>query len=360
VARPASLPKDVLRCRFTPVNKKLVRRLPLVVLACAVVFLLFNLVMDLRVAAKPDALEDGVERLAKKAAALPHERRMTLLWTNHSTLSEQRVERLRIAFAAQMETAQVRFVQGETAPPLRVAIEQTPTQIVFTAVVPGEGSTSVAIEEVARAVAGIDVSFGSSVRLERELLWQQETKILSASLWAGSAAGEKRLAVLAEEALQIHSGGPGNWKLEYTKVLPGPRQPQRSARGQLMVAEDSNGRVGILLPGRRCEASVADESAITCANATPEWPSGRLMALPSCGAQTWWLKSEGVDWATEDRLLLRSAGAGKDAAAVAELSVRGPVISISAADRADSATVVVRDLRSGNYEVYRVALACGD
>jgi hypothetical protein len=342
------------------VNTKLVRRLPLVVAACAVFFLFLNRVMDLHVAARPDALEDGIERLAKKAAALPHERRMTLIWTNHSGLPEPRVERLRAAFAAQMETAQAQFVQGETAPPLRVAIEQTPTQIVFTAIVPGEGSTSAVIEEVARAVAGIDVSSGSSVRLEKESVWQQETKILSASLLAGSATGETRLVVLTEEALQVYSGGPGNWKLAYTKVLPGPRQPQRSARGQVMVAEDSNGRVGVLLPGKRCEGGVTDDSPIACANAAPEWPSGRLMALANCGTQTWWLKSDGVDWSTEDRLLLRNAGAAKEAGAVAELGVSGPFISVGAADSAGSATVVVRDLSSGNYEVYRVAVACGD
>jgi len=177
---------------------------------------------------------------------------------------------------------------------------------------------------------------------------------------AGSAPGERRLAVLAEEALQIYGGGPGNWKLEFIKLLPGPRQAQRSARGQLMVAEDSNGRMGILLPGRRCETSVADESAVACANVATEWLSGRLMALPSCGTQTWWLKSDSVDWATEDRLLLGNAGAGKDAAVVAELGVGGPVVSISAGEGAGNATVVVRDLSSGNYEVYRVALACGD
>ena len=75
--------------------------------------------METRVAAQSDALEDGVERLAKKAAGLPHERRMSLLWTNHSALSEQRVERLRLAFAAQVEAAQVRLIQGETLPALR-------------------------------------------------------------------------------------------------------------------------------------------------------------------------------------------------------------------------------------------------
>jgi hypothetical protein len=329
-----------------------------VAVACAAFFFLFNLMMT-PVAAQPDALEDGVERLAKKAVALPHERRMSLVWTNHAALSEQRVERLRAAFAAHLEAAQVRLVQGETAPALRVAIEQTPTQIVFTASVPGEGSTSVAIEEVARVAVGIDASPGNGVRLERELLWQQAAKILSAALLPAGADGGRRLVVLTEEALLVYGGGPGNWKLENTKALPGPRQAQRAARGQLIVATESNGRVGVLLPGRRCDADIADDSAVACANATTEWPSGRLMALPSCGAQTWWLKSDGVDWTEEDRLLLRSAGVGKEAAA-AEVGFAGPVISVSGGDSAGTATAVARNLNSGNYEVYRVALACGN
>jgi hypothetical protein len=330
-----------------------------VVVACAAFFFLFNLMTMTPAVARPDALEDGAERLAKKAAALPHERRMSLVWTNHASLTEQRIERLRAGFTAQMEEAQVRLVQGEMAPALRVAIELTPTQIVFTASVPAEGSTSVAIEEVARAAAGIDASPENRVRLEKELLWLQEGKILSAGLLPAGANGGKRLVVLTEENLLVYGGGPGNWRLENTKVLPGPRQTQRSARGQLIVATESNGRVGLLLPGRRCEADVADDSAVACANVTTEWPGGRLMALPSCGAQTWWLKSDGVDWTEEDRLLLRSTGAGREAAA-AELGFAGPLISLSGGDNAGTATAVARNLNSGNYEVYRVALACGN
>jgi hypothetical protein len=341
------------------VNKKLVRRIPLLAVACATFLFLFNLVATMPVWGRPDALEDGVERLAKKAAALPHEPRMTLVWTNHAALSQQRVERLRATFAAQMEAAQVRFVQGESAPALRVAIEQTPSQIVFTATVTAAESTSVVIEEVARAAAGIDRSSGNSVRLEKELLCHQETKILSAALLPAGTDSEKRLAVLTEEALLIYGGGPGNWNLENSKVLPGPRQAQRSAHGQLIVAAQPNARVGILLPGRRCEADVTDQSVMACANLAAEWPSGRLLALPSCGTQAWWLRSDGVDWTEEGRLLLHSAGAGKEAVA-AEVVFAGPVISISAGDHLGSATAVVRDLSSGNYEVYRVALACGN
>ena len=351
--------KDVLRCRFTPVNKKPVRRSPLVVAACAVSVLFCLSLLVPRVVAQTDAFEDGAARLARKAAALPHERRMTLLWTNHSGLSEERVDRLRAVFAAQLEAEQVRFAPGETAPALRVTIGQTPTEIVLTATVPGEGSTSVVIEEVRRAAAGLETDTRNGVRLQKELLWRQATRIMSAAVVADSTSGEKKLAVLTEEAILVYRGGPENWTLQFTKPLPVPRQVQRSARGQLMVSEDAGGRVGVLLPGKRCEATTADESAVSCANLGTEWPSGRLLALPGC-TQTLWLKSDGLDWASEDRLLVRNAGAGKDAAVVAELSVAGPVISISAAESAASATVVVRNLGSGNYEVYRVALACGD
>src|SRR5262249_46724851 len=277
-----------------------------------------------------------------------------------SSLSEQRVEGLRAAFAAHMEAAQVRFAQGEAAPALRVTIEQTPSQITFTATIPGDGSTSVAIEEVARASVGIDANSGTKVRLDKELLWQQETKILSAALPAAGADGLRRLAGLAEDALQIFGGGSDNWKLEYTKSLPGPRLVPRSARGQLLVAQEPKDRVAILLPGRRCDASVADESAITCASLEAEWPSGRLMVSPSCGTRAWWLRSDSVDWASEDRLLLGRAGAGKRRSAGTEMNISGPVISISDADSTGSATVVTRDLSSGNYEVYRIALSCGD
>ncbi|HKF24451.1 MAG TPA: hypothetical protein VKB24_00705, partial [Candidatus Acidoferrum sp.] len=133
--------------------------------------------MATQVLAQPDTLEDGVGRLAKKAASLPHERRMALVWTNHAALSDERVDRLRAAFQTQLETAQVRFAQGEAAPALRVEITQTPSKIVFTALVPGDGGMSVAIEEVARMSAGIEASHGSRISLEKELLRRQEGRI---------------------------------------------------------------------------------------------------------------------------------------------------------------------------------------
>jgi hypothetical protein len=308
--------------------------------------------------AQPDALGECVEHLAKRAAALPHERKMTLVWTSHAALSDERVESLRALFTAQMEAAQVRFVRGEAAPALSVSIEQTPSEIVFTARVPGDNNVGVAIEQLPRALAGTLETPGG-VRLEKELLWREETRVLSAVLLPAGEGGEQRLALLGEETLTIYQGQPGNWKMLSAKPLPGPRQPPRAARGQLLPAGESSERLGILLPGRRCETSLTDASPVACAGVAAEWPAGIPMALPGCGAQTWWLGSEGRDFVSEDRLLLREAASGRDTP-VAELAVDGPVVSISPGPNAQSATVVLLHLGTGNYEVYRVAAACGD
>lgn len=284
---------------------------------------------------------------------------MSLVWTNHGGFSQQRSDQLKTAFLVQLEAAQIRIVQGEAAPALRIAIELTPSQVVISASVPGEGATSVVMEEIARSLVKSDEQAGSDARLEKELLLQQEGKILSAAVTDSVPGSDQGILLLTADALELRVPGQGSWSMKYSKPLPAPRQAQRGSRGQLLLTEENPDRVVILLPGRRCEVSLRDEAPIACAPVNAEWPSGRLLAAAACGAQTWWLRSDSTDWTTEDRLLLRNSGAARDSAPGGEVSVPGPVQAISAGPNPSSATVVVRNLSTGNYEVYRVALSCG-
>ena len=357
MARPATLWRDVLNSRFSPVNEQPALRISS--LAFTTAFIIGLVAACIPIAAQPQTLEDCVERLARKAVASPHERRMSLVWTNHAALSEQRAENLRLVFAAKLEAAQVRLVQGEAAPALHVSIEETPSHIVFTASVPAEGSSNAVIEEVARALVAGDARPSNAIRLEKELLWQQETKILSAALPASSADRDKKMILLTEDGLAVYSETQEVWKLQSMKPLPpGANQPQRFARGQLLLADENISQVGILLPGMRCETNLADEVPIACVGANTDLRPSRLLAAPACVTQTWSLRSDGTDWTSEDRLMLRNSGAANDAAPTAELSVPGPVLSIGAGANVGSATAVVRNVSTGNYEVYRVALAC--
>src|ERR1700719_1438046 len=173
MARPATLRKDVLNSRFSPVNEQPALRISS--LAFTTVFIIGLMAAGIPIAAQPQTLEDCVERLARKAVALPHERRMSLVWTNHAALSEQRAESLRLVFAAKLEAAQVRLVQGEAAAALHVSIEETPSHIVFTASIPAEGGSNVVIEEAARAFAAGDARPSNAIPLGKGMLWQQAT-----------------------------------------------------------------------------------------------------------------------------------------------------------------------------------------
>jgi hypothetical protein len=362
MACPATFWRDVLNSRFSPVNDQSARRIRL--LAYTIAFIISLVPVGDSIFAQPQTqtLEDCVERLARKVVALPHERRMSLVWTNHANLSEQRAENLRVVFAARLEaTSQVRLVQGEAAPALLVSIEQTPSQIVLTATVPAEGGTNVAIEQAARSLVARDARPSNVLRLEKELRWQQEAKILSAVLPAMSAGEEKTMIVLAEDALVIYSEEQGVWNLRTTKLLPpGTNQRQRSARGQLIIADENVSQVGILLPGRRCETSWTDDSPVVCSVMTAEMHPARLLAASACATHTWWLRSDGTDWTSEDRLTLRNSAAPSNSPPAAELNVPGPVFSISAGPDVGSATAVVRNVVTGNYEVYRVVLSCAN
>jgi hypothetical protein len=344
------------------VNYQLARRFSVVALTAALFYSQFIFAAGQPKFAQPQAqtLEECVERLARRAIALPHEPRMALVWTNHAELSEQRAEDLRNIFAAKLEAAQIRVVRGEAAPALRVSIERTPSQIVISVSVPAEGSSNVAIEQVAREQAGGVERPASSIRLEKELVWQQEGKILSAALSVDAGTKQKKMLVLTEDTLSAYGEDQGSWKLLTTKPLPGPKQPPRAARGQLLVAEETPERVEVLLLGRRCHANFADDSPITCTAMNSEWRAGHLLALPACGTQRWWLRSEGTDWSSEDRVFLRPSGNASNTTPVAEMSVPGPVHSIGAGADGASAAAVVHNIATGNYEVYRIALACAN
>ena len=60
-----------------------------------------------------------------------------------------------------------------------------------------------------------------------------------------------------------------------------------------------------------------------------------------------------------DRLELVNPSLPAMQAPVAELATAGPVLSISSGEALRADTAVVFNLSTGNYEVYRIALACG-
>jgi hypothetical protein len=150
------------------------------------------------------------------------------------------------------------------------------------------------------------------------------------------------------------------------------RYISRDLRGDLQKNKD--GGLVATLPNLTCllhrPAASSDRWTMTCSTSggagrlTDSSASGgdaqsdAVALTSSCDVTTWKLLSGESDWTRPDRLLLVGAGMKRDEA-VASLEFGGPVLRVASAENAKVALAVVFDLSSGNYEVYRVTMACG-
>jgi hypothetical protein len=90
-------------------------------------------------------------------------------------------------------------------------------------------------------------------------------------------------------------------------------------------------------------------------------PRAPTVLTPSCDSGAWKLLADGADWTTPDLLQAVPNDPSQKGSAAILSDFPGPIISISAEQNpSPSAFVVTRNLRTGNYEVYKVTLACGN
>lgn len=79
-----------------------------------------------------------------------------------------------------------------------------------------------------------------------------------------------------------------------------------------------------------------------------------------CDEANWTVSEGGNDPATREVLHLIPDGASEGSSATVMSEFPGPVLNVNAEQGSSSAMIVVRNLRTGNYEVYKISLVCGD
>jgi hypothetical protein len=312
--------------------------------------------------ARDDSPERYVRELARRVSAeLPRNRIGCVNWTNHEAVSEAKSQQWKGLFAEELQSK-----AGDVAPSspencaVNVDLQRTPTQIVLAAeVANGGGEKAHLFAAIPRAGIPAENIGGAMPRMEKELLWQQSERILDAIFVRGENSAGNRLIVLQKDALIIYERLGTEWKAALTKPLGETSVTQRAPRGEIYFSLDQPDRVKIVFAGKSCQAVLRDDSALTCQGSSEAARTGMLL-VSSCDSRTWWLRGDGGDMTMPDHLELVQPSTQKTEAAVAELPVPGPVLSISSGEGVRADTAVVFNLATGNYEVYRVALACGE
>jgi hypothetical protein len=194
------------------------------------------------------------------------------------------------------------------------------------------------------------------IRVERQLVYQSAERILDASsLWSAAEGGMALLAYRNNSlsVLRIDSTGKLAQAIPLVAAaLPNSRDP----RGELIV----RGNDGVVfLPTKTCEFYWNASPDPKCHASKAIWREPTVLT-PSCDAGGWKLLADGSDWSTPDVLQVVPDGDLRHGSAALLSDFPGPILSTNGEQNPAGALVVVKNLRTGNYEVYKITLACGN
>jgi len=303
------------------------------------------------------SLDDALHQLADRISAIPNfHGPCRLQFLQDSNFAAETAKDWQELFRKDLESRHVSVTEDPAAPVLRIGVAETPTQVVLSA------SARVAEKDEVRLVTASRTSFRAAnlpvapVRLEKQLVYQSPERLLDASsLWNGSSLG---LALLLDregelEVLRIDSAGAIQQSVPLSAA---GALLSRDPRAELSLQAEA---VSVLLPGKSCQFTWAAPAETKCHVVKSSW-RGITVLTPSCDPGGWKLQADGSDWTTLDLLQAVPENAMQRGSAAILSDFPGPILSINGEQNPSSALVVTRNLRTGNYEVYKITLACGN
>lgn len=305
----------------------------------------------------PDSvsLDDALRQLAERICAVPNLRGpYRLEFFQDSNFPADAAKDWQDSFRKELEARHLSLIDDPAANLLRVGVAETPTQLVLSASIRAGEKDEVRLVTFPRAnfrAAGLPVA---PVRLEKQLVYQTSDRLLDASsLWNGSTG----FALLADRngeltVLRVDSFGSVQQAVPLTAAGP---LLSRDPRAELSFQSDA---ASVLLPGKTCQFTWAAAPDAKCHAAKSAW-RGSTVLTPSCDAGGWKLLADGSDWTTPDLLQAVPDSSLQKGSAALLRDFPGPVLSINGMENPSSALVITRNLRTGNYEVYKITLACG-
>jgi len=323
--------------------------------------------------ARGAALDDSAHELARKISAnLPAAASIALQFRNESSLTS--------AEAAQVQQTVQQDLQGRGFRPaaadspayaVSVVFSENLQNLVWSAEIHAgdvSGNTStVVLVDVPRPATPLASSAALPVTLHAEKFWEGPDRILDAAFIAAPGGSGRWLLLLEPDGLAIHKSVAGPWT-----ILPFPpsstysRDPHGSFRkldGPIVVL---NGETECTMsPDLAIVAKCAPfvEVHIGAGPELPAWLASSLVGIqslyaqPPCGTWTQWLVTGTGDYTQPDYV---QAMDSRMALLSPQLGFPGPVMALQAEPQAGApwTTVIVRNLKTLNYEAYQLSISC--
>ena len=345
-------------------GKAISKRLCLLWILSSAAALVMSCCFSLPAIADDDALvRETVQKLAERVAGMPGlHGPLRLEWHPDANWPEAESGHWQGIVRAELENRALSLTEDTGAPALDIFAAETPTQVVLTAKIRVVDRDEVRIVSVPRMLLSPVSPPVAPVRLERQMIYENENRILDASSLESGAEGVLGLLLYKNfeiMALRLDSKGAVR---DSVSLSAANLKPSRDPHAELSVRAGLN---SVQFPGKVCEFSWEAPAEVKCHGERPasaaksEWRGEVLMTSP-CDGSSWKLVNSGSEPNAREVLLVVPKGALQETNAAVLSEFPGPIVGTNRERNPDSALVISRNLRTGNYEIYKITLACGN
>jgi hypothetical protein len=274
---------------------------------------------------------------------------------------------LKKAFLSQLSACGMATDNNAEFPLLNIAIRGTASKLLLvSSLMDSGGSRQIRMTEIRRDNLSILNASSQTPRLQRKLLWQQETPLESAMEWYGISTQEHFLFLVNQGSIVRLRSMNEVWAPVDSAELPKADRPSRFGGGGstfMYGSREPEAKLELLINRKLCDFAPEGNLSLTCNDS--DLGGKQLRMSSECGTTLWSLHTDAGDYAQRDRIICGIAEVAEaefpaDEASSHSLEMAGPVLDISTTVDSKAAIAVVRNLSTGNYEVYRITLACAN
>lgn len=308
---------------------------------------------------------------ARVATLMPPRARIDLAVSNISSLSLDDATSVETSLRSLLTNRGFRLSGNESAAAsVQVTISQNMEGFLLVAQVRHDGDEKLAIVSVPRAVRNAPTDKG--VVLDAKLIWQQPAQILDFALPATQPGSQTIFAVLEPRRLAFYSQDWTQWNL--VRELPSSSSmAMRDWHGHIDL-DQGTGQSDARWPRNECKGDFSHPNTVNCQVSgtssgawilgsvsqpfTPNGGGDAVSIASQCRAHPIALATGGGDWTQPDFVQAYEMSGVAGTASGSPVNFEGPVTAIWPGDAKGRARVIVRNLRSGNYEAYVVTATC--
>jgi hypothetical protein len=322
--------------------------------------------------ALPAAWNDGVKALTEKIVrAVTPSRAISLEINNVSSLGTADLEAIRKALETELQTEGLRILPSEAD--VEVTLSENSAGYIWVAETRRDSkqrnSSRVAIISVSRGAVVLTGGNTESLALSKRLVWQQPTEFLDFLIAERpTTVMSSSLIILEPDRLVYYRSTTPQWQLQQAIPFPHTGQGNRNFQGRISTSFQK-----VWGPGGECSGDLGDPTTVKCSPKITILAGARVgVKIPGyeayqsellserCGDKSIALVSGNGDWTQPDSLqgyLFTDVVNPNAIASGGPIEFDGPIMAMQTDDR-ESVRVIVRNLKTGNYEGYVVTATC--